>query len=413
MPLKDFFEKQFQMLEEFMITPDQVVRCVRIDPEFKDLFIKALVRMEEDPENPHLMIPCDVPFDNIDPYFDGLFNCISENYQQHASELEAQGVQFKVPFDESEKLSPGEKFVRYVSTLSDSLPDSVGSLVFILDPQEIKEKEEFKKAIEFLAVNTQSMWVKYLVLDQRVDPILSGIEERTDRVGYQTFYMSPENIEQQTKEDLKNPSSVSPLERRQYIGLLAGFAFARKEYDEAEKLQKEWVKLAESEGTPSEAACAYYNLGNTLLAKEDLLSAEDCFCKSIKLCLENKNNGLLPMVLTNLGITFHRQKRIPEAIQSFQVARDTFKALNLPPGEAYVLDSLATIFQAEGKNQEAEASWLEALSIYNGVTSDTFTDVREGGIRDIKDKLEKLYQSTGEQHKTEELRDIMKVKESV
>ena len=50
---------------------------------------------------------------------------------------------------------------------------------------------------------------------------------------------------------------------------LASFAFARKDYARAQKLQEDWAESVAQDGPPAEAANALYNLGNTQLAKKD------------------------------------------------------------------------------------------------------------------------------------------------
>jgi tetratricopeptide (TPR) repeat protein len=96
------------------------------------------------------------------------------------------------------------------------------------------------------------------------------------------------------------------------------------------------------------------------------------------------------MVLTNLGVVLYRQERMEQALQSFEVAQATCQAQGLRPAEAHVLDCLAKTYEADGRLEEAERSWNEALAVYDSMSSETFAAAREGGRADILDKLARL-----------------------
>jgi tetratricopeptide (TPR) repeat protein len=109
------------------------------------------------------------------------------------------------------------------------------------------------------------------------------------------------------------------------------------------------------------------------------------------------------MVLVNLGVALYRQERLGQALQSFQVARQTCKHQNLRPAAAHVLDCQAQTYQADDKREEAERCWLEALAVFNGITADAFANLRESGRSDILNKLEQHYKSTNQKDKLTQL----------
>jgi tetratricopeptide (TPR) repeat protein len=205
----------------------------------------------------------------------------------------------------------------------------------------------------------------------------------------QTFHIAPEEIESQAKADLTR-DNLDPAERRQYLALLGGFAYARRQYDDAQKHQQEWLDAVGPDGAPSETANACYNLGNTQLARKDYEAAEATYGKALDLALDHNLGALAPMVLTNLGVTLYRQNRLEHALDAFTVARQTCQAQGLRPAEAHVLDCLARTHEAGGKLEEAGAAWNEALAVYDSMTSETFAQVRDGGRADIIEKLERL-----------------------
>ncbi|MGH9370486.1 MAG: hypothetical protein ACRD15_03020, partial [Vicinamibacterales bacterium] len=266
MPLSEFFTDQFRQIKGFMLDPSEVVRVVRVDPDLRYVLIKALVKMDDEPDNPHAMLFADASFVSREEYFATLLDKLERDYEANAASLEKRGTRFVAPNGASQQLDPCTQFCSYASGLADALPDSTGSLVFVLDPEEVADAGSFRQSVELLASQVDSKWLKFIVMDSRLEPRLDGVDG-IDRVGCQTFYMPPDEIEKKLKEQAQQPQSFDPLQHRRTLGVLAGFAFSNKDYDEAARLQTEWALLAESAGAPAEAASAYYNLGNTLLAK--------------------------------------------------------------------------------------------------------------------------------------------------
>jgi len=388
--LKSYFPEQFAQLEGFFLSATETVRLLRIDPEMRPMLIKALSRMDEDKAFPHALTLCSQPFTEPVGYFESLYDILQRSYEQNAPALADQGVKLAAPADEHTPLKAPARFARYASSLAESLPERVGSLVFILAPDDVADGPGFRKSIAFLAENIRSDWLKVLVFDLRTAPMLDGLEREHAKIGLQTLYLSPEEIEKRVREDLQAPASLSPAERRQYKGLLAGFAFSNRRYDEAAQLQRAWASEAEQDGAPGDAASACYNLGNTLLAQSAWPEAITAFSKACELCLAHKLPGLAPFAYANLGIGLHRNGEFAQGFASLKVARDMFRAQNHRAGEAYVVDVLGQIYALDGRKAEAEKSWRYCLSLYEGMTSTTFADLRTSGSKDVLAKLEQL-----------------------
>jgi tetratricopeptide (TPR) repeat protein len=177
--------------------------------------------------------------------------------------------------------------------------------------------------------------------------------------------------------------------------MLGTFAAARKETEPAMALQREALAMAESDGGSIDRANAHYNLGNTHLDLEEFEAAEEHFAAAATIAVEAQLTPTLAMALTNLGVALQRQGRIDEALAMFDAARRNFQAVRNPPGEAHVLDCKAKVFELTGHDDEAEAAWLEARTVYEGITGSFLKDVRAGGLRDIQGKLDDFYARTG------------------
>jgi tetratricopeptide (TPR) repeat protein len=392
MALKNFFTVQHDMLRLFITELEQSVRVVQVAAELQPLLMKALAGLDSE-DSPHLLMCLETPFENPRQFFDGLVGELNAELARWETPLANAGFEYKVRPENLSYLAASERFVAYAGGLADAFPETFGALVLILAPERVADPEKFRAAIHFLAKETPTPWLKYIIVDDRANPALTDMEKENPHVWVQTFHIAPEEIESQAKEDLAR-GGLDPAERRQYLALLGGFAYARRQYDEAQRLQQEWLDALGAEGAPSETANACYNLGNTQLARKDYAAAELTYGRALELALDHNLGALAPMVLTNLGVTLYHQERLEQALQAFTVARQTCQAQGLRPAEAHVLDCLARTHEAGGKFEEAGAAWTEALAVYDSMSSETFAQAREGGRADILAKLERLAEAT-------------------
>lgn len=393
MPLKEFFQDQITELRRFMEILGETLRVVQCDPDIKQLLLKIFARLDEDEKNPHIMVATQVPFHTEEQFFSTVIKELAESNEEVRADLAEVGVELP-PAPADDGTTPWrERFVRYVYGVTKNLPDSIGAYVVIIDPEEITNAAGFHAAMTYLANHTPSLWAKYIVVDQRQAPLLADIEEQSLLAAIQVFYLAPEQMEQQVRDDLQG-GWLSPVERRQYMALLGAFASAHGNDDEALQTQQEVVRLAQAEGSRAEQATAYYNLGNSHLKQEEFEQAEACFTQAAEICLDADINPLLAMVLTNLGITLHCRDHLDEALECLSVARRTYAAMNNKPGEAQALDCQADILAKAERPDEAEQAWRDALAMYDGITSKALTDVRDAGRTDILSKLERLHGAT-------------------
>jgi tetratricopeptide (TPR) repeat protein len=377
---------------------------VEVAPDLKQLLLRTLLKLDQDATSPHRLMMLDTPFLSSSQFFTALHAEITQHCEKHRQAVPALARALTPGDSTLEKLPPSARFERLVSALADAISQSVSSFVLILDPPEVKDPEAYRQAVGWLAENTRSRWAKYLVLDDRLNSLLDRIETESRRAAVQEFHFPPEAIEKQIRADVHDPRRLTPFERRQYVGMLAGFAFARQQYAEAERLQRGWLEMIDREGKPEEKANALYNLGNTHLGKREASAAEQSFVGAVEVCLAQGLSPLLPLVLTNLGVALHRQGKTAQALKSFQIARDNCRAQKLRPVEAHVLDCLANVYQQHNQCGQAEQCWLQALALYEGIASEFFDDLRQAGSEDILIKLERLYRATGQADKLDRLR---------
>ena len=394
MPLQDIVEQQLEDLRFFLEYPKLSLRCLRHEPDIKRLVGKLLSGLENEADNPHIFLALSTPFINVEQFFIEALAELQAQNENFTAELA--GLDYQWPqAEENPELAPRLCFERYVSAVADSFPDYIGAYAIVFDPESIDNPAGFRKAMAFLARHTQSEWVKYLVLDDYREPLLKGIEEHCERADVQAIHISPEQIEQQIERDLEE-NNLSAQDHRHYMALAGAMAFARKDYAEARKRQIATLRTAKESGSPGEQAHAFFNLGNTYLAAESYPEAEGCFSEAAELCIQAELNPLLAMVLCNLGVTLHRLQRLDEALQSFDIARATFHAINNPPGEAHALDCKAATLAEAQCNSEAEQTWLDAIAVYDGIDNPAMADAKEGGRKDLTAKLDRFYEQTGQ-----------------
>jgi tetratricopeptide (TPR) repeat protein len=403
MPLSTAFEEKLDEIRTFIESGPQRLMAIQHDEDLRQPLLKMLLGLEDDPDYPHILVYSDLSYEHSDQYLEELLVELSSGNEELRDELAGADINLPSvpampPRKDRPPEVPAEVLASYQTDVAECLPDTIGSVVLVLEPQEVDQEEEFAWAILTLASSTESEWAKYIVLDRREDPMLANLEEVPDLATSVQFYISPPEIEERVNADLAN-GNLSPLERRQYTLMAGAFAASGGRPEEAEEHQLAALEMADEEGSPEEQANILYNLGNNYLEQERHEEAEDAYLKSANICLEHEVNPLLALVLTNLGVDLFHLRRIDQSLESFDVARRTFKALNNPPGEAHALDNKARVLHAEGRLEEAEETWKEALEIYDGISAPHLQDVRQGGREDIIDKLMRFYEKTNQKEK--------------
>ena len=321
MPLKDIFQKQIDQLRSFLDAPGPSMRIIQYDTDLKPVVARILAVLEEDEESPHLLWGTETAFDHQTRYFQEILRELVDANESRRSELSALGVELPAPPANEERGLVGERFVAYLDQVAVSLPDSVGAYVIVIDPEEISDVYDFREALYFLADGTGSSRVRYLVLDQRPEPLLPDFDRYSGRISIQDFHLSPEQIEAQIADDFEHNPSLDSAERGQYAAMMGAFAFVRGDYNEAERIQLDVLDQSCETGDPGEQALAYYNLGNTYLGAEEFELAEQCFTRAGEVCLEARIEPLLAISLTNLGVDLYWRGYAAEAGGSFDTAR--------------------------------------------------------------------------------------------
>lgn len=386
MPLQDLFTRQIDSIRRFMRVQGQPLHALQVPSDLKPMVMKVLTRLDDDPHYPHIMMGATTAFFHEQQFFTDLHTLVVAELERAADQLAASGTQIKLDPDANSRVR--DRFVKSFSQIADRLPRPVRSMVLVLDPEKIEDQEGYLEAMAWLADNTPSRRAKYLVFDDGTGPSLANLPERSRGASVGQFDIKPHQIEAQVQADMANPAILSEMEKRQYVALSAGFAFSKGQYGEALRLNGQVLTmLSEQEREGPEAASVLYNIGNAHLANGDPVAAGTHYEQALEICMAKKVDGIMPMILSNLGLALHRQQRMEEAVQCFQIARKSSQVQHHPLLEAHVLDTLAGIYQAERQYPEAERCLLDALAMYQGIKSEFFADLSKSGQADIESKL--------------------------
>ncbi len=401
MPLRNFFIEQQRQLLDFLSSQELVVCLLSHADDIRKLVSKSLLALDEDESHAHMLIYVDQAWQSEDDFCEHLLARLSEQADVYRPELSSVGIKLPNPLINIEG-KPLVQLIAAAEVLLQSIPAEDCTLAFICAWDDLEDVASANRMLLNFIGLVRSSRLKLIVLDAFPKPRFASLAEQHPRVGIQEFHLAMDKVEQQVNVALANEQLLG-LDRIRYLGMAGAFAAAHRRYDEAEARQGEILKLVGDVDSPSDEAMACYNLGNTYLNRQRFTEAEAQFGRAAEICLAHKMNPLLAMVLTNLGITLHRQQRLDEALQCLEISQRTFAALDNRPGEAYVLDCRANILGLENQVEPAEQAWRQALACYDSITNPTMADVRKHGREDILVKLTAFMKQVG---RKEQVRDL-------
>jgi tetratricopeptide (TPR) repeat protein len=393
MVLNEFFDEQIRELRQFLEVPGPRLRVVLTDEDTKTVTHRLLAGLENKDDMPHVFVPTDAPFTSWAAFFERAYADLVEVYAPFAEPLGGECVLAPREWSRLRVADPGERFAYGVSLFANALPEEVGAVVFIIDPSEVTDPTGYRSALLFLAQRTPSDWVKFIVLDDRQNGHTPPLLKQLPDVGVQSMYLAPDEMEKRIKKAMADGIGVTPADKRTYTALLASFAQSRREFDTALTLQREQLEMVKVAGTTQELAASHYNLGNIHLAKNDYIAAIDTYREGLNLALDANILPLVPVILTNLGVSLFRADQKEQAVSTFEIARVYCRKLNSPPTDAHILDCMALCHLADGRAADAARCWEEALRVYDGISAGPLKFARDGGRQYILAKLEHLHKS--------------------
>ncbi len=389
MPVAEYFAEQLQELSDFLSLGLEPVRILRIDPETHDMFLRALAGLEGEAEFPHMLIGCYYPFTDPDAWFQQTHETLDANIEEAAAALAAAGVSVEDKSNGTDTVAL--RLIHRAEAISEQLPDHAGTLAFLIEPENIKNPQDYVRSIEFLAARTTSDWVKYIVVTDSNGTTFDDVLKRNPKISVQTFKLPIDEIEKRQQAAEGGGNVHGPGCGHSADEFASAIAFANKDYSKAEKLQRKKLAAKKSGGPKNnDTVFEHIDLGVTLMKQGALDDAITELSQACDLACGEPVHGLAPTAFLNLAIALHKAGQFDGAFSSLRVANDFYAAQNNKAAQAHCADTLATIYQERGQKAEAEAALHHARSVYDSIDEPGMDDVRVAGLADIDEKLKRM-----------------------
>lgn len=413
MPLKALVDAQLDDLRRFLDQPGRPLRVLRHLPDTRPVLLKLLAGVQDEDDFPHAIVMVDLPFMEEESFCAAVLAELIDGNESHRESLAAEEVVLPSPPAHDAPVGPVERefgrrvrepsvevLSRYVSEVAEVCGKVGAAYVLLIDPKSVHDEDPdgFPDTMVLLADSITSERGKVIVLDSLDSPRLDGIDRRTERADVQTFEIGPDEIERQVKTDLDSGGLEVP-DLCKYLMMAGAFAASRGDHAAAIGFNSRALEVGEQIDEPAGQAQSLYNIGTSQMESGDLETAVGSLGRAAEICIDEELDPLLAMVMINLGVTLHRDSQVDEALDAFDVARNTFRALDNRPGEAYALDNRAAVLAVEERNEEAEASWLEELELLDSITNEAMPELRSSSREDVVAKLTRFYEETGQREK--------------
>ena len=386
MPYEQFFAEQIEQIEGFLWASEPPVRVLAIDGEMHNVLVRMLLGLEQDEKFPNIFLGHSDAFLDPTTWFDSLVRELEEQVAQNAEEIQSVGIELPNANHDT-ALPPPWRFLHRAEAVAKVLPEEIGALAFIIEPERIDDEDGFIRSVEFLADNVKSSRLKFILLDDRAAPRLGKLAAHP-RVETQVFWLHPRSMQQSIERELASPGATPSSTM---LGQAAAFAAADHDHSRAVSLQ--WRRIMEVEkegGAPTDRVLARLDYSRALLDAGHADPAAETLLQACELCSAHQLHELAPLAYTDLGIALNGSGNVDQSFEALRVGSKFFRAQGNLPGEAHVCDTLAKMHEERGETAEAERVWRYALGLYEGITNPQLADVRAAGVEDIQSKLVRL-----------------------
>ena len=387
MPCEEFFTEQMQQIEAFLWAWAPPMQVIAIDGEMRDIFLRMLLGLEQDEKFPHIFLSHSDAFLDAMTWFDSLDRELEEQVAQNAEEIQSAGIVLP-DANHDPALPPPWRFLHRAEAVAKVLPEEIGALAFIIEPERIDDEDGFIRSVDFLAHNVNSSRLKFIVLDDRSAPRLEKLAGAHPRVETQIFWLDPRSVQQSINRELTSPGAA-----RSSAVLGQAAAFAAADHDHSQAISLQWQRIIQVEkegGAPTDRVMARLDYSRALLDAGQADPAAETLLQACELCSAHQLHDLAPLAYTDLGIALNRSGNVDQPFEALRVGSEFFRAQGNLPGEAHVCDTLAKMYEERGETAEAESVWRYVLGLYNGITNPQLADVRAAGVADIQSKLARL-----------------------
>lgn len=194
----DYFAEKFEKIEIFLLNQEVSVMQLLIDPEMHQILFRYLQKRDDDSSFPHILIGLFQSFRSAREWGLDILSSLNHQIEVHKSHLVECGVNIKQVSPGVLPIEPWREFLAVASYVSKSLPDNFGSVVFLVSPEEVTDEQNWPNAVKFLLNENTSPWLKFIVIDPRTQPRLTGLADHP-RITTELFWLSPDEIEERAE----------------------------------------------------------------------------------------------------------------------------------------------------------------------------------------------------------------------
>lgn len=369
MPLAAYVAEQMAMLEAFMAAPRSVVRVLLIGPELRDIIQRMLTWRGDQPDCPHRILVFGAPFADPVSWFEAMRAALDAAVPN-------------VPHEAEPATRPGPwAFLLRAEAVAEAMSGQ-GAQVVLIVSSEIAMREDYLRSIAFLVERVRSRRLKFVVFDDRTQPILATPTPGQARLTSQTCWCPPEQLRRRAA-----AAAAAPEATASDAALAGSLALAMGDAAGAEAAQRVALRRAAEAASRVDEASAAASLGATLVAEGKMQEAVEVYVRGCDVCSQHELTGLAPLLCKGLGLALHRLGEKEQAYSAFKTARGFLHADGNVIGEAHLCDALATLLAQDGRPEEAVRIWRYVRGLYERLDHPALAQARANGSAEVDAKL--------------------------
>ena len=376
--LENHFTSAFQQIEEFLATPGAGALGLMINGDLRDLVLRVLLRQQESPDFPHVYLAPEAAFSTGPVYARQTLEQLRAEMDELRTAFEEGGVEPETLLARAEREGDAVSALSlFISDLAEAMPDYVGSIVLLIDPDEVPDEEALADFLVNCTERLDSPWAKCLFLLEGEDTPRHGLDRSTPRIRYLDMRLDPARIRALLEAGLDDPFVLSEAQRARYSLLLSQFLRHEGESEHAGQILDLLIESYEKKDTDDVLhALARYDRGNLLLERQALPEAVEDYRRCLQIATHLDSAPIAAMAATNLGVALMRADEPAHAVASFDTARRIAEANGLQPLLVHVEERIADACAQQGDEAAAQRHRERARSLCEALDDTRFSAIK-------------------------------------
>ena len=376
--LENHFTAAFEQLEEFLATPGAGSLGLMVNGDLRDLVLRALHRQQESTDFPHVYLVPEVEFTTGPVYARQALEQMRAEMKEAGPPFEEGGVVPETLLARAQREGDAvSALAAFVSDLAEAMPDDVGSIVLLTDPDDVSDEAAFADFLIACTERLDSAWAKCLFLVESEESPRYGLDRRTPRIRYLDMRLDPGRIRAQLEAGLDDPFALSDAQRARYSLLLSQFLRHEGEPERAGQILDLLIGSYEKGGNDDVLhALARYDRANLSLERGTVPEAVEDYRRCLEIATRTESASLAAMAATNLGVALMRAGESAHAATSFDTARRIAEANGLQPLLVHVEERIADACAQQGDEEGARLHRERARSLCEALDDTRFRAIK-------------------------------------